>query len=78
MVRVDSGQILGETICDFVMVFHQYLWIAQFVWAHAFCGTRKHQLASLDCSGVIRKIHGRKIRLAQGVAHIIEIDRFHA
>ena len=50
------------------MVFHQYLWIYVFVWARVLCGTRRHQSASLDCSGVIQKINVRKIWLDQGVA----------
>ena len=66
-----------ETIYAFGMVVHQYLWIDQFVWACAFCGTRKHQSASVDCSGVIRKIHMRKIRLLQDVARASENYGFH-
>ena len=39
------------------MVFHQYFWIYVFVWARVFCGTRKHQYASVDCSGGIHNIY---------------------
>ena len=54
-VREDCRPRPTETICTFVMVICQYLWIAVFVWARVFCGTRKHQSASLDCSGVTQK-----------------------
>ena len=47
-----------------------------FVWAWAFCGIRYGCSASLDCSGVIRKINARKIRLDQGVAHACHHDGF--
>ena len=62
-------QYEAETMCIVVMVFLQYLWIDQFVWARVLCGTRKHQSASVDCSGVIQKIHTRKIRRGQGLVH---------
>ena len=67
----------SETIYAFGMVIGPYLWIDQFVWARVFCGTRKHQSASVDCSGVIQKIHIRKIRRVQGVARASENDGFH-
>ena len=54
------------------MIIHQYLWIDQFVWALVFCGIRYYQSASMDCSGVIQKIHMRKIRQGQGV-NLMEI-----
>ena len=47
-----------------------------FVWARAFCGIRYGCSASLDCSGAIRKIHVRKIRLIQGVARACDHDGF--
>ena len=47
-----------------------------FVWARAFCGIRYGCCASLDCSGAIRKIHVRKIRLIQGVARACDHDGF--
>ena len=59
------------------MVYHQYLRIAQFVWARALCGTRYYQSASVDCSGVIQKIHMRKIRLDQGLVHDEDFLIFH-
>ena len=61
---------------NFVMVFLEYLRIAEFVWARVLCGTRIRCCASLDCSGAIRKIHVRKIRLDQGVAHACHHDGF--
>ena len=67
-----SGKIAGNTrpkLCTFVMVFHEYLWIDQFVWARVFCGTRYYQSASVGCSGTIQKIHMRKIRRDQGFVH---------
>ena len=59
------------------MVIHQYLEIYVFVWACVLCGTRKHQSASMDCSGDIQKIHMRKIWSDQGRVHDEEYDRFH-
>ena len=53
-------QYQAETMCIFVMVYHQYLRIPQFVWALVWCGTRYYQFASLDCSGAIQKIHMRE------------------
>ena len=55
--------------------FHRYLWMDVFFWARALCGTRIGCCASVDCSGVIRKIHVRKIRLIQGVARACHHDR---
>ena len=60
-VREDCRQYEAETMCKFEMVFIKYLRIGQFVWARVLCGTRSYQSASLDCSGVIQKIHMRKI-----------------
>ena len=77
-VREDCGQYQAETMCNFVMVFHQYLRIDQFVWALIFCGIRYYQFASWDCSGVIKKIHMRKIRLQHGQSTWSDFDRFHA
>ena len=54
-------------MCTFVIVIHQYLWIDQFVWALVVCGIRYYQSASMDCSGDVKKIHMRKIRLDQGL-----------
>ena len=65
-VREDCGQYQGETIYDFVMVFHQYLRIGQFVWDLVLCGTRYHHYASVDCSGAIKKIHMRELEVGQG------------
>ena len=48
-----------------------------FVWALAFCELRVGCCASVDCSGVIRKIHVRTIRLIQGVEHACHHDGFH-
>ena len=58
--REDCRPRPAETIYGNLMVFHQYLWIAEFVWAELVCGTRKYQSASVDRSGVIQKIHMRK------------------
>ena len=60
-VREDCRQYQGETMCIFVMVFHQYLRIDQFVWARVLLGTRYYQSAFVDCSGVIQKIHMRDL-----------------
>ena len=48
-----------------------------FVWARAFCGTRIWYCSSVDCSGVIRKIHVSEIEVHQGVAHACQHDGFH-
>ena len=60
-VREDCRQYEAETMYIFVMVFLQYLWIDQFVWARVLCGTIYYQSASVDCSGTIQKIYMRKI-----------------
>ena len=60
-------------MCTFVMVIHQYLWIDQFVWDLVFCGIRYYQSASMDYSGVIQKIHMRKVWRHQGPVHLTEI-----
>ena len=52
------------------MVFHQYLKLYVFVWARVFCGIRYYQSAPMDRSGVIQKIHIRKIRLDQDLVNI--------
>ena len=70
--REECRHYQGETICTLVMVVCSYLWINVFVWADFFCGIRYYQFASLDCSGVIRIIHMRKIRRGQGQS-LIEI-----
>ena len=48
-----------------------------FVWAELVCGTREYQSAPVDCSGVIQKIHMRKIGRDQGRVHDVEYGRFH-
>ena len=48
-----------------------------FVWARGFCGTRISCSASVDPSGTTGKIHMRKIRLIQGVAHACNHDEFY-
>ena len=53
----DCRQYQAETICTFVMVICKYLWIRVFVWALVFSGLRYYQSASIDCRGVIQKIH---------------------
>ena len=52
-VREDCRQYQAETMYIFVMVFHQYLRIGQFVWDLVLRGTRYYQSACVDCSGVI-------------------------
>ena len=49
----DCRQYQAETMCIFVIVYHQYLKIGQFVWLLVLRGTRYYQFASVDCSGVI-------------------------
>ena len=68
-VREDCGQYQGETIYDFVMVFHKYLRIGQFVWARVLFATRYYQSAPMECSGATWKIHVRENSVSQGVAH---------
>ena len=60
-VREDCRQYQGETMYILMIVFHKYIRIAQFVLARVLFATRYYQSASLDCSGVIHKIHMRKI-----------------
>ena len=64
--REDRRQYQAETMNDFVIVYHQYLMIPQFVWALVWCGTRYYQSASLDCSGVIQKIYMSEPEVRQG------------
>ena len=64
-VREDCRQYQGETIYGKVVFDCPYLWIAQFVWARVLCVHSEYESASLDCSGVIQKIHRRKIRLTR-------------
>ena len=75
-VREDCGQYQAETMCIFVMVFHQYLRNGEFVLDLVLCGTRYYQSASLDCSGVIQKIHMRKIRRGQGLVNMRKMIDF--
>ena len=77
-VREDCRQYHGETMWGSRPVYHQYLRIGQFVWARVLSRTRYYQSASVDCSGVIQKIHMREIRLIQGLVNIMKCDRFHA
>ena len=75
-VREDCRQYQAETICDFVMVFHQYLRIGEFVWDLVLCGTRYYQSASVDCSGVIQKIHMRELEVGQGIVSMMNMIDF--
>ena len=72
----DCGQYQAETMCSFVMVFHQYLRIGQFVLDLVLCGTRYYQSASVDCSGVIQKIHMRKIERDQDLVSMRKMIDF--
>ena len=75
-----SGKIAGQDpvrLKAFGLVIRPYLWIYVFVWARVLCGTRKHQFASVDCSGVIQKINTRKIRRDQGLVHDEDFLIFH-
>ena len=47
-----------------------------FVWARALCGTRIGYCVSVECGGVIRTIHVRKIEQIQGVARACHHDGF--
>ena len=60
----------------FVMVFLEYLWIGQFVWALVLPGTRYYQCASVDCSGVIWKIHMRELEVQQCFVHDGNVSDF--
>ena len=75
-VREDCRQYQAETICNFVMVFHQYLRIGEFVWDLVLLGTRYYQSASVDCSGVVQKINMREIEVEQGIVCMTN-GRFH-
>ena len=50
-----------------LVVFHQYLWIDQFVWARALCGTRYLCFLSVDPSDRSGKILEPKIEWGQGL-----------
>ena len=58
------------------MVFHQYLRIGQFVWALVLCGTRYYQSASVDCGGVILRIHMMEIEVRQGIVSMMKMIDF--
>ena len=59
-----------------MMVFHQYLRIGQFVWARVLLCTRYDQSASVDCSGVIQKIHVREDEVRQGFPMMMIYQNF--
>ena len=75
-VREDCWRYQAETIHDFVMFFHQYLKIGEFVWDLVLLGTRYYQSASVDCSGVIQKIRMREIEVEQGFACMMKMIDF--
>ena len=77
MARKIAGQDPAKLYIRFGRFFHQYFWIDQFVWACVVYGPRKHQSASVDCSGVIQKIHMRKIDVDQGLVHDEDFLIFH-
>ena len=58
------------------MGFHQYLGIAVFVWARAFCGTRIGCYAAVGCSGSTQKILVTEIDVDQGHEHGWKYDGF--
>ena len=60
----------------FVMVFHQYLRIGELVLDLVLCGTRYYHCASVDCSGVIQKIHMREIELDQCLVSMMKMTDF--
>ena len=64
-------------MCDFGMVFHEYLRIRQFVWARVLFATRHCQSAPVECSGTTGKIHVSENSMKQGVAHACYHDGFH-
>ena len=63
-------------MCSCLIVFSLISQAVSIRLARALYGTRIRCCASVDCSGAIRKIHMRKIRLQQGVAHACHHDRF--
>ena len=58
---------------NFVVVYHQDLRIGQFVLDLVLCGTRYYQYASMDCSGVIQKIHMMEIEVLQGIVSMMKM-----
>ena len=77
MARKIAGQDPRIIHVGFGVFFYEKFWIFVFVRARVLCGTRKHQSASVDCSGVIQKIHMRKIRRVQGFVHDEDFLIFH-
>ena len=59
-VREDCKPRPKKTMYISVMVSLQHLRIPTIVWARVLLGARYYQVASVDCSGVIQKIHMRK------------------
>ena len=47
-----------------------------FVWARAFCGTRIHDCAAVDCSGTTQKIRVPEIEVDQDRERASKCDRF--
>ena len=67
-----------KTVCKNLMVFHCFVGMHQFIWARALCGIIYGCLAAVDCSGIIQKIHMRKIRVSQGDGRACKCVRFSA
>ena len=57
-------------------LFNCFLEMHHLVWARALCGTRIGCCVSVDCSGVIRKIHVSEIDVDQDDEHTCHHDGF--
>ena len=66
-----------KSICKSLMVFHQFLEIAVFVWARALCGTRICCSAAVGCSGVFQNILMSEIEADQGIIIIVNWKNFY-
>ena len=75
-VREDCRPRPKKTMYISVMVSLQYLRIPTIVWARVLLGARYYQSASVDCSGVIQKIHMREIEVHQGIACMMKMIHF--
>ena len=74
--REDCRQYQAEIMCISMTVYFQYLKIHKFVWARVLCDTRYYKSASLDCSGIIQKIHMREIEWGQGSGMMMKMTDF--
>ena len=75
-VRENCRQHSTETMCMFVMAFHQYIRIGKFVCALVLFAKRYYQSASVDCSGAIDRIHMKELKVRKEIASMMKMIAF--